>query len=56
MYDLGAMKLAVVQCEKNIKVFEEAIQKEQTTRSEYLRIIRDLEFKATQAVKAAEGK
>lgn len=43
-YDIEAMKKAVSQCDINIKIFENAIQKEQNTKLEYKRIIRELEF------------
>ena len=45
-FDLEAMKRALIQCDENIKIFEQAIEKELSTKMEYKRIIRDLEFKA----------
>jgi len=44
-YDLGAMRLALQQCDANIRVFEEAIAKERLTKVEYRRIIATLEEK-----------
>lgn len=37
--DLGAMQRAVETCNKNIKVFEDAIEKERATKREYQRIV-----------------
>ncbi len=45
-FDLEAMKQALLACDKNIEVFEKAIEKELATKMEYKRIIRELEFKA----------
>jgi methyltransferase-like protein len=42
-YDLNSMRIALINCDKNIKVFEEAIQKERNTIEEYQRIIQVLE-------------
>jgi len=42
-FDITAMKAALLQCDKNIEVFEAAIRKEQETKIEYRRIIRHLE-------------
>ena len=47
-YDLKAMREALKKCDENIKVFEEAIAKEQETKREYMRIIRTLEDKQAQ--------
>lgn len=43
-FDIDAMKRAIAQCDENIKVFEKAIEKEQNTKMEYKRIVRELEF------------
>ena len=45
-FDLEAMKAAIKQCDANIKIFEDAIQKEMNTKFEYRRIVRMLEEKA----------
>ena len=45
-FDLVAMRKAIEQCDKNIKVFEEAIQKEVETKVSYQRIVRQLEAEA----------
>jgi hypothetical protein len=42
-FDLNAMRAALLQCDKNIEVFEAAIRKEIDTKQEYKRIIRQLE-------------
>jgi hypothetical protein len=47
-FDLVAMQRAMLQCDKNIKVFEVAIQKELDTKKEYAEIIRVLIERATQ--------
>lgn len=52
-FDLSAMKLAILQCDKNIKIFEDAIQKELNTKIEYQRIVRELEFKAANPPKVS---
>jgi len=44
-YDLGSMRLALQQCDANIRIFEEAIAKERLTKVEYRRIIAALEEK-----------
>lgn len=44
-YDLNAMREAVKQIDKNIETFENAIEQEQKTKRDYLKIIRDLEAK-----------
>jgi len=46
VYDLEAMRQAVKNCDKNIEVFEQAIQKERETIKEYQNIIRTLEKEA----------
>lgn len=45
MYDLSAMRRAIEQCDKNIKVFEDAISQELERKMQYQRIIRELELK-----------
>jgi len=47
-YDLDAMRKAIEKCDKNIKVFEDAIDKELATKKEYQRIVRYLEEKQAQ--------
>lgn len=42
-YDLSAMRNAISQCDVSIKIFEEAIKKENRTKEEYLNIIKTLE-------------
>lgn len=45
MFDLEAMREAVKKCDVNIKVFEQAIDRELATKREYQHIIRILEGK-----------
>ena len=44
-YDLDALKEGLVKCDKNVKIFEEAILNEQKTKREYRRMISVLEEK-----------
>jgi len=44
-YDLGAMKLALIKCDADIKVFEQAIADERGRKKEYRIIIDALEAK-----------
>jgi len=45
-FDIAAMRQALLQCDANIRIFEDAICKEMNTKMEYQRIIRTLEEKA----------
>jgi hypothetical protein len=47
-YDLGAMQVALGQCDNNIKVFEDAIAKERAKKAEYRIIIDTLQAKLDQ--------
>lgn len=42
-YDIDSMKKAIEKCNESIKIFEDAIAKEQATQKEYRRIISVLE-------------
>lgn len=44
-YDLGALRDALSRIDKNIKIFEEAIERELATKKEYRRMIGILEDK-----------
>jgi len=44
-YDLNALKEGVLKCEENIKIFEDAIEREHGTIRDYKRMIRVLEEK-----------
>lgn len=48
MYDLEAMEEAVKKCDENIKVFEDAIDKELETKREYQQIVRKLKEQVTE--------
>lgn len=50
-FDLAAMQRAVAQCDLNVKVFEDAIARERTTKAEYQRIIHSLENAVGPSVK-----
>jgi GrpB-like predicted nucleotidyltransferase (UPF0157 family) len=43
MYDIAALKAGIEQIDKNIATFEDAIRKEEETKREYKRLIRELE-------------
>lgn len=45
-FDIDAMRAAVLQCDRNIKTFEDAIRKERETQAEYRQIIATIEDKA----------
>jgi len=51
-YDLVGMERAVLQCDKNIQVFMEAIEKERRTKEEYQEIVRRIKEKAAAAALA----
>jgi hypothetical protein len=51
-YDLAGMERAVQQCDKNIRVFEEAIEKEKRTKAEYQEIVTKIKEKAASAALA----
>ena len=44
-YDLESLEVGITKCEKNVKIFEDAIQQEYTTIREYRRIIAQLQEK-----------
>jgi hypothetical protein len=44
-YDLNSLKEALVKCDKNIEIFEDAISREHTTKREYRQMIAVLEQK-----------
>jgi hypothetical protein len=44
-YDLESLKVGIGKCENNVKIFEDAIQKEYATIRDYQRIIAKLEEK-----------
>ena len=48
MYDIKALELGIVKCKENIKVFENAIDKEHNTIREYRRLIQVLKEKEEQ--------
>lgn len=45
-FDPAALKAAIAQCDKNIETFEAAIAREQATKADYRRMLRDLEDRA----------
>ncbi len=44
-YDIGEMRKALEKCDKNITIYEEAIQNEMKTKSWYRNIITELEMR-----------
>lgn len=42
-YDIPKLKEGIKKCDENIKIFEQAIEKEQATKREFRRIISELE-------------
>jgi hypothetical protein len=48
-YDLLSMERAILQCDKNICVFQEAIEKERKTKAEYEDIVCKIKEKAAAA-------
>ena len=47
-FDLGAMRQAVIKCDINVSTFQKAIEKENNTKLESQKIIRELEFQEAQ--------